>query len=95
MLAKPHAGTATVFVDEIHTGILEGASNDVEGGAPRRWYQRATGQVTKDVQTWFRRVIRWMAATLDEIVEGNSAVPNRESTPIRRTRSNHFRNLCF
>src|SRR5436305_13370930 len=32
----------------------------------RRWYERATGQVIKEVQTWIRHpVIRWMAATLD------------------------------
>ena len=54
----------------------------------RRWYQRATGQIIKDVQSWVRHpVIRWMAATLDEIVEGSGAVPYTESTPIRRTRS--------
>jgi hypothetical protein len=34
-LAKAHTGTAAVFVDELHAGVLEGASNDVEGGAPR------------------------------------------------------------
>jgi predicted phage-related endonuclease len=41
----------------------------------RRWYERATGQVLKDVQTWVRHpVIRWMAATLDGVVEGTGAV---------------------
>jgi predicted phage-related endonuclease len=41
----------------------------------RRWYERTTGQVIKDVQSWVRHpVIRWMAATLDGIVEGNGAV---------------------
>src|SRR5262249_40813565 len=41
----------------------------------RQWYERATGQVVKDVQSWVRHpVIRWMAATLDGIVEGTSAV---------------------
>src|SRR6266566_4309176 len=37
----------------------------------RRWYEQTTGQVIKDIQTWIRHpVIRWMAATLDGIVEG-------------------------
>ena len=41
----------------------------------RGWYERTTGQVVKDVQSWVRHpVIRWMAATLDGIVEGNGAV---------------------
>jgi predicted phage-related endonuclease len=41
----------------------------------RRWYERATGQVIKDVQSRVRHpVIRWMAATLDGIVEGSGAV---------------------
>jgi predicted phage-related endonuclease len=41
----------------------------------RRWYERTTGQVIKDVQRWVRHpVIRWMAATLDGVVEGNGAV---------------------
>ena len=41
----------------------------------RRWYERTTGQTIKDVQTWVRHpVIRWMAATLDGVVEGNGAV---------------------
>jgi predicted phage-related endonuclease len=41
----------------------------------RRWYERTTGQVIKDVQSWVRHpVIRWMAATLDGIVEGSGAV---------------------
>jgi predicted phage-related endonuclease len=41
----------------------------------RQWYERATGQVVKDVQSWVRHpVIRWMAATLDGIVEGDGAV---------------------
>src|SRR5262245_30926481 len=41
----------------------------------RRWYQRATGQIINDVQNWVRHpVIRWMAATLDGIVEGTGAV---------------------
>jgi predicted phage-related endonuclease len=41
----------------------------------RQWYERTTRQVVKDVQRWVRHpVIRWMAATLDGIVEGNGAV---------------------
>jgi predicted phage-related endonuclease len=41
----------------------------------RRWYERTTGQVIKDVQRWIRHpVIRWMAATLDGVVEGTGAV---------------------
>jgi predicted phage-related endonuclease len=41
----------------------------------RRWYERTTGQIVKDVQSWIRHpVIRWMAATLDGIVEGTGAV---------------------
>jgi predicted phage-related endonuclease len=41
----------------------------------RCWFERTTGQVLKDVQTWVRHpVIRWMAATLDGVVEGTGAV---------------------
>ena len=41
----------------------------------RRWYERTTGQVIKDVQSWVRHpVIRWMAATLDGVIEGTGAV---------------------
>jgi predicted phage-related endonuclease len=41
----------------------------------RQWYERTTGQVIKDVQSWVSHpVIRWMAATLDGVVEGNGAV---------------------
>ncbi len=41
----------------------------------RRWYERTTGQVIKDIQSWVRHpVIRWMAATLDGVVEGSGAV---------------------
>jgi len=41
----------------------------------RQWYERTTGQVVKDVQSWVRHpVSRWMAATLDGIVEGRGAV---------------------
>jgi predicted phage-related endonuclease len=41
----------------------------------RCWFERTTGQVLKDVQIWVRHpVIRWMAATLDGIVEDTGAV---------------------
>ena len=41
----------------------------------RQWYERATGQVVTDGQSWVRHpVIRWMAATLDGIVQGTGAV---------------------
>jgi predicted phage-related endonuclease len=41
----------------------------------RRWFERTTGQVVKDVQHWVcHPVIRWMAATLDGVVEGTGAV---------------------
>jgi hypothetical protein len=81
---------------EDHSGNLVVQLGLATEALNRQWYERTTGQVVKDAQSWVRHpVIRWMAATLDEIVEGNSAVPNTESTPIRRTRSNHFRNLCF
>jgi YqaJ-like viral recombinase domain len=41
----------------------------------RRWFEKTTGQAVRDVQTWIRHpVIRWMAATLDGIVEGPGAV---------------------
>jgi predicted phage-related endonuclease len=41
----------------------------------RQWYERTTGQLVKDVQSWIRHpVLRWMAATLDGIVEGTGAV---------------------
>jgi predicted phage-related endonuclease len=41
----------------------------------RRWFERTTGQAIKDIQSWIRHpVIRWMAATLDGIIEGTGAV---------------------
>ena len=41
----------------------------------RQWYERTTGQVVKDIQSWVRHpVLRWMAATLDGVVEGSGAV---------------------
>jgi predicted phage-related endonuclease len=41
----------------------------------RRWFEHTTGQVIKDIQRWIcHPVIRWMAATLDGVVEGTGAV---------------------
>jgi predicted phage-related endonuclease len=41
----------------------------------RRWYERSTGEVIKDIQSWVRHpVIRWMGATLDGVVESTGAV---------------------
>ncbi len=41
----------------------------------RRWYERNTGQAIKDVQRRIKHpVIKWMAATLDGLVEPSGAV---------------------
>ena len=41
----------------------------------RRWYERNTGQVIKDVQRRVQHPVnRWMAATLDGVVESTGAV---------------------
>src|SRR6266516_2074750 len=41
----------------------------------RSWYERNTGQAVKEVQRWVRHpVIRWLAATVDGMVEGTGAV---------------------
>jgi predicted phage-related endonuclease len=41
----------------------------------RHWYERNTGQAIKDVQSRIQHpVIRWMAATLDGVVDGTGAV---------------------
>jgi predicted phage-related endonuclease len=41
----------------------------------RQWYERITGQIVKDVQNWVHHpVLRWMAATLDGVIEGTDAV---------------------
>jgi len=41
----------------------------------RSWYERNTGRQVRDVQRQVRHsAIRWMAATLDGIVEGTQAV---------------------
>jgi predicted phage-related endonuclease len=41
----------------------------------RHWFERTTGQAIKDVQSWIQHpVVRWMAATLDGVVEGTGAV---------------------
>lgn len=41
----------------------------------RHWYERNTGQIIKDVQRRIHHPVnRWMAATLDGLVEGSGAV---------------------
>ena len=41
----------------------------------RRWYERNTGQAIKDVQRRVKHpVVKWMAATLDGVVEATGAV---------------------
>src|SRR5947209_19720032 len=41
----------------------------------RQWYERNTGQAVKNVQERVQHpVIRWMAATLDGVVDGTGAV---------------------
>ena len=41
----------------------------------RQWYERTTGQTVIEIQHWVRHpVIRWMAATLDGVVDGTGAV---------------------
>jgi predicted phage-related endonuclease len=41
----------------------------------RRWYERNSGHVVRDVQRFIKHpVIGWMAATVDGIVEGTGAV---------------------
>jgi predicted phage-related endonuclease len=41
----------------------------------RHWFERNTGRVITDVQRWVQHpVIRWMAATLDGVVEQTGAV---------------------
>ena len=41
----------------------------------RHWYERNTGHHIKDVQKWVQHPVnRWMAATLDGVVEGTEAV---------------------
>src|SRR6266436_5505346 len=41
----------------------------------RSWYERNTGHAVKEVQRWVRHpVIRWLAATVDGVVEGTGAV---------------------
>ena len=47
----------------------------VTEGLNRQWYERNTGKAIKDVQRRVKHpVIRWMAATLDGVVEGTGAV---------------------
>jgi putative phage-type endonuclease len=41
----------------------------------RQWFERNTGQAIRDVQSWVRHPVnRWMAATLDGVVESTGAV---------------------
>jgi len=41
----------------------------------RLWFERNTGLSLKEIQRWLRHpVIRWLAATLDGVVEGTGAV---------------------
>jgi putative phage-type endonuclease len=41
----------------------------------RQWYERTSGHAIKNAECWVRHpVIRWMAATLDGMVEGTGAV---------------------
>jgi predicted phage-related endonuclease len=41
----------------------------------RRWYERNSGQAVRDVQRRVKHpVVRWMAATLDGVVDGTGAV---------------------
>src|SRR6266481_6890571 len=41
----------------------------------RSWYERNTGQAVKEVQRWIRHpVIRWLAATVDGMLDGTGAV---------------------
>jgi predicted phage-related endonuclease len=41
----------------------------------RRWYERNTGQVIRDVQRWIQHpVLKWMAATLDGLLDPSGAV---------------------
>jgi hypothetical protein len=41
-LPKAQTGAAAVFVDEFHAGVLEGASNDIKGGAPRLCHSKVS-----------------------------------------------------
>ena len=41
----------------------------------RRWYERNTGQAVSDVQRWIQHPVhKWMAATLDGLVDSSGAV---------------------
>ena len=41
----------------------------------RRWFEKMTGQAITEIQSWIRHpVLRWMAATLDGVVDGTGAV---------------------
>jgi hypothetical protein len=52
----------------VHLGIVTEPLN-------RHWFERNTGLVIKEVQRWIRHpVIRWLAATLDGVIESTGAV---------------------
>jgi predicted phage-related endonuclease len=58
-----------------HSGNLIVQLGLITESLNRRWYERTTGQVITNVQTWIRHpAICWMAATLDGIVQGTGAV---------------------
>jgi hypothetical protein len=62
----------------------------------RRWYERTTGQLIKDIQSWVRHpVIRWMAATLDGVVESTGGSLKRNSCcPGHSPRRQRPKNIC-
>jgi len=52
----------------VHRGVATEALN-------RSWYERNTGRLITDVQRWVQHPVnRWMAATLDGMVENPDAV---------------------
>src|SRR2546430_588153 len=53
----------------------------------RRWFEKTTGQVINDIQSCIRHpVVRWMAATLDGVVEGTGACSRQNSCCRGRSR---------
>src|SRR5207245_7311274 len=56
-------------------GDLVGQLGVVTEPLNRSWYERNTGHPVKEVQRWVRHpVIRWLAATVDGMVDGTGAV---------------------
>ena len=50
----------------------------------RRWFEKTTGQAIKDIQSWIRHpVIRWMAATLDGILDGTGPCSSLSSLQLQ------------